>query len=427
MTRGAGAPWAEAVVYELHVGAFTPAGTFSGVAERVLDHLVELGVTAIELMPVADFPGRRNWGYDGVLPFAPDSTYGRPDDLKALVDARASPRRRGRPRRRLQPFRSGRQLPGVVRAAVLHRPPQDAVGRRDQLRRRRQCDRARVLRSRTRCYWLEEYHLDGLRLDAVHAIVDDGPVHIAHANWPSACARRFTGRPIHLILENEENEARRLLRDRWPAALVHGAVERRRAPRAARGASPARRAATTPIIAATRRSLARALAEGFAFQGETMAYRGRPRGEPSAAPAARRLRGLHPEPRSDRQPRVRGAAGGARAAGGGARCGGRLSAVAGDSDAVHGRGVGRPSSRFRSSATSRASWPRQSGADGERSSRAFPPLPIRRRASKFPIPKPRPPSRRRSSTGRRRRARRTPRRWPGTGVSSRPAVPNSCR
>jgi malto-oligosyltrehalose trehalohydrolase len=81
-----GRPWAECVVYELHLGAFTPEGTFR-VAIGRLDHLRDLGVTAIELMPIADFPGRWNWGYDGVLPFAPDSTYGRPEDLKALVDA----------------------------------------------------------------------------------------------------------------------------------------------------------------------------------------------------------------------------------------------------------------------------------------------------------------------------------------------------
>ncbi|MEJ2644347.1 MAG: alpha-amylase family glycosyl hydrolase, partial [Gammaproteobacteria bacterium] len=81
-----GRPWKEAVLYELHVGTFSPEGTFAGVRSR-LDHLADLGVTAIELMPVADFPGARNWGYDGVLPFAPDSRYGSPDDLKALVEA----------------------------------------------------------------------------------------------------------------------------------------------------------------------------------------------------------------------------------------------------------------------------------------------------------------------------------------------------
>ncbi|MEQ9690874.1 MAG: alpha-amylase family glycosyl hydrolase, partial [Bauldia litoralis] len=81
-----GRPWEEAVLYELHVGAFTPEGTFRAAIDR-LDDLVALGITAIELMPIADFPGARNWGYDGVCLFAPDESYGRPDDLKALVDA----------------------------------------------------------------------------------------------------------------------------------------------------------------------------------------------------------------------------------------------------------------------------------------------------------------------------------------------------
>src|SRR6516225_84251 len=81
-----GRPWHEAVIYELHVGAFTPEGTFRAAIDR-LPHLAALGVTAIELMPIADFPGRRNWGYDGALLFAPDARYGTPDDLKALVQA----------------------------------------------------------------------------------------------------------------------------------------------------------------------------------------------------------------------------------------------------------------------------------------------------------------------------------------------------
>ena len=78
--------WDEAVIYELHVGSFSEAGSFAGV-EQKLDHLAGLGITAIELMPVADFPGSRNWGYDGVLPFAPDASYGRPEDLKRLVQS----------------------------------------------------------------------------------------------------------------------------------------------------------------------------------------------------------------------------------------------------------------------------------------------------------------------------------------------------
>ena len=80
-----GRPWQEAVVVELHVGTFTPGGTFRSAIEK-LDHLVETGMTAIELMPIADFAGRRNWGYDGVLLYAPDSAYGGPDDLRALID-----------------------------------------------------------------------------------------------------------------------------------------------------------------------------------------------------------------------------------------------------------------------------------------------------------------------------------------------------
>src|SRR6185312_11147544 len=81
-----GRPWDDAVIYELHVGAFTRAGTFRAAIEK-LDYLAETGITAIELMPVADFPGTRNWGYDGVLPFAPDSSYGRPEELKGLIEA----------------------------------------------------------------------------------------------------------------------------------------------------------------------------------------------------------------------------------------------------------------------------------------------------------------------------------------------------
>jgi 1,4-alpha-glucan branching enzyme len=81
-----GRPWEEAVVYELHVGTFTEEGTFRAVID-CLDYLSDLGVTALELMPIADFRGRWSWGYDGVLQFAPASAYGRPDDLKALIDA----------------------------------------------------------------------------------------------------------------------------------------------------------------------------------------------------------------------------------------------------------------------------------------------------------------------------------------------------
>ena len=85
-TEWKGRPWEEAVFSEVHVGTFTREGTFRATIDK-LGHLVDTGITAIELMPLSDFPGRWNWGYDGVLPYAPDSAYGRPEDLKALIDA----------------------------------------------------------------------------------------------------------------------------------------------------------------------------------------------------------------------------------------------------------------------------------------------------------------------------------------------------
>ena len=86
MWPGRGRAWEETVFYEIHVGTFTRTGTFRAVIDR-LDHLVELGVTAMELMPLHDFPGRFGWSYDGAVLFAPDASYGQPEDLKALVDA----------------------------------------------------------------------------------------------------------------------------------------------------------------------------------------------------------------------------------------------------------------------------------------------------------------------------------------------------
>ncbi|HEX7970912.1 MAG TPA: alpha-amylase family glycosyl hydrolase, partial [Thiobacillus sp.] len=172
-----GRPWEEAVVYELHVGTFSPAGTFAGVMER-LDYLAELGVTALELMPVADFPGARNWGYDGVLPFAPDSRYGRPEDLKALVQAAHAKglmllldvvyNHFGPEGNYLhvyaKPFFSDRHHTPWGGAAINFDGPDSRT--------------VREFFIHNALYWLEEYHLDGLRLDAVHTIADDSTPHI---------------------------------------------------------------------------------------------------------------------------------------------------------------------------------------------------------------------------------------------------------
>jgi len=274
-----GRPWHEAVLYELHMGAFTPEGTFRAALER-LDHLVTLGVTGIEIMPVADFPGRRNWGYDGVLLYAPDSSYGRPEDLMALVDAAHA---RGIMvlldvvYNHFGPDGNYLSLYAPAYFTDRHQTPWGAGLNFDG-------PESRVVREfiiHNALYWLGEFHLDGLRLDAVHAILDDGPYDVLDelAERVRAAGRR----DVHLVLENEENQSRRLARGadgrtphytaQWNDDVHHvlhvAATGEGQGYYAEYVGDPAK--------------LGRALAEGFAFQGEMMNYRGRPRGEPSGA------------------------------------------------------------------------------------------------------------------------------------------------
>ena len=163
-----GRPWHECVFLEVHTGAFTPERNFRGIVEK-LDHVAATGITAIELMPVADFPGRWNWGYDGVLLFAPDATYGRPDDLKALIDAAHA--------RGLMMFLDvvynhfgpdgnylGRTAPQFFTPADT--PWGSAIDYEHQTVRSFAVENA--------LHWLDEYRFDGLRLDAVHAIAEPG-------------------------------------------------------------------------------------------------------------------------------------------------------------------------------------------------------------------------------------------------------------
>ena len=261
-----GRPWNEAVIYELHVGTFTPEGTYAGAAKK-LKHLVDLGVTALELMPLADFAGRRNWGYDGVLPFAPDAIYGRPDDLKALVDAAHAaglmvlldvvynhfgPKGNYLARYAPQFFTQRHQTPwgaaidftnSVVREFFIHNVR----------------------------YWLEEYRLDGLRFDAVHAIIDDSPRHILD----EICASVPAGK--HLVLENDANQARFIGPGRYTAQWNDDSHHAYHV--LATGESDGYYAAYAEAPA---QHLARCLAEGFAYQGEVSPFSKEPRGEPSA-------------------------------------------------------------------------------------------------------------------------------------------------
>ena len=276
-----GRPWEDAVIYELHVGAFTPAGSFVAAIER-LGYLADLGVTAVELMPLADFPGRRNWGYDGVLPFAPDASYGAPDELKRLIDAAHS--------HSLMVFLDvvynhfgpeGNYLHAYAPQFFnpAHHTPWGAAINYDG-------EQSRTVRDffiHNALYWLEEYRFDGLRLDAVDWIVDESSPDILVELASSVREGPGAGRHIHLVLENDRNEAHYLGRDgerrplhataQWNDDIHHaahvvvtGEVDGYYADYAAR-----------PLW-----YFARCLAEGFGYQGEPSPYRGNiARGEPS--------------------------------------------------------------------------------------------------------------------------------------------------
>lgn len=277
-----GLPWEQAIIYELHVGSFSAEGSFSGVIQK-LDYLRELGITAIELMPVADFPGQRNWGYDGALLFAPDSVYGTPDDLKRLVQ---EAHRRGMMvlldvvYNHFGPEGNYLHLYAPQFFTERHHTPWGAAINFDG-------EASRTVRDfylHNACYWLEEYHFDGLRLDAVHAILDDSHPDILDELALEVRKRLGNQRTIHLILENDHNAARYLARGDNGRAVryvaqwnddIHHAFHT-----LLTGEHDGyyRDYADTPL-----RHLGRCLREGFAYQGEPSVYRqGERRGEYSA-------------------------------------------------------------------------------------------------------------------------------------------------
>ncbi|HXM67656.1 MAG TPA: malto-oligosyltrehalose trehalohydrolase [Candidatus Acidoferrum sp.] len=276
-----GRSWEEAVIYELHVGAFTSSGTFSSVRMR-LDYLADLGVTAIELMPVADFPGRHNWGYDGVFPFAPDSTYGRPEDLKRLVQTahdngmmvlldvvynHFGPE--GNYLNAYAPqFFTDRHRTPWGKAVNFDGPESRAV---------------RDFFIHNALYWLTEYRCDGLRLDAVHAILDDSPKHFLTELAEEVRKTIEPDRCVHLILENEFNQSRYLQRTKQCRAELYDAQWNDDIHHALHVLVTGEKDgyysdhSDRPL-----ERLGRCLSEGFDYQGETSFYRnGHPRGERS--------------------------------------------------------------------------------------------------------------------------------------------------
>lgn len=277
VTNWKGRPWAEAVFLETHVGTFTPQGTYRAMIDK-LDHMVETGITALELMPLADFPGRWNWGYDGVLMYAPDSSYGRPEDLKALIDAAHE--------RGLMVFLDvvynhfgpeGNYLGQIAPKffSEAHTPWGGAINY--------EVDEVRAFAIENAVHWLRDYRFDGLRLDAVHAIVTAGEVHLL--SDLSMAVGKFaaeTGRHIHLVLENDDNRAAVLAPYDDPPQGRYRAQWNDDYHHAWHVLLTGETSGYYSDYEDAAAHVTRTLGEGFAYQGEPSPHReGQPRGEPS--------------------------------------------------------------------------------------------------------------------------------------------------
>lgn len=276
-------PRTELAFYELHVGTFTPEGTFRAARER-LPYLRDLGVTAVELMPVADFPGRRNWGYDGVALFAPARCYGTPDELRALVDVA---HRLGLAvfldvvynhfgpdgayavvfskdffsRHHKSPWGAGINLDGVHSGGVRRFFIENAV------------------------HWLHEYHFDGLRLDATHALVDDSPRHfLAELTATVRSSLNDAGRRAYLIAEDHRNLAHMVKPEAeggWGLDAVWADDFHHQMRRLLAGDSDG----YFVDYSGTPADVAETLRRGWFFRGQHSAYFGGPRGtDPAGAP-----------------------------------------------------------------------------------------------------------------------------------------------
>jgi malto-oligosyltrehalose trehalohydrolase len=273
-----GRPWHETVLLEAHVGAFTPQGTYRAIVDK-LDHLVETGITALELLPLADFTGRRNWGYDGVLWYAPDSAYGRPEDLKSLIDEAHL--------RGLMVFLDvvynhfgpegnylGRYAPAFFTEAQT--PWGSAIDYR--------VPQVRAFAVENALYWLKEYRFDGLRLDAVHAITATGEISMLHdLSLAAGELAAESGRHIHLVLENDDNcvslldpapgAPRGKYRGQWNDDYHHAWHVK---------LTGEKQGYYRDYQRAPLSHIARCLGSGFAYQGEASEHRGgTPRGEAS--------------------------------------------------------------------------------------------------------------------------------------------------
>jgi maltooligosyltrehalose trehalohydrolase len=280
-----GLPLEQFVFYELHVGIFTPAGTFDAVI-AYLDELKGLGVTAIELMPVAQFPGERNWGYDGVFPFAVQNSYGGPEGLRRLVDAcherglavaldvvynHLGPE--GNCLGDFGPYFSDR-----------HRTPWGPAINFDGPHNRE----VRRYFIENALAWFTDYEFDALRLDSIHAIVDQSPRPFLAELAAAVRARaRELGRPLYLIPESHLNDVR-VLEPRERGGFGHDAQWNDDFHHALHALLTGERTGYYQDFGSVEH-LAKAFREGFVLSGQHSAFRGRRHGTSSQGIAAQRF------------------------------------------------------------------------------------------------------------------------------------------
>ncbi|KZD12747.1 malto-oligosyltrehalose trehalohydrolase [Oceanibaculum pacificum] len=269
-----GRPWEETVIYELHVGAFSQTGDFDGVQRR-LDYLARLGVTAVELMPVAQFSGERGWGYDGVLLYCPHRAYGGMEGLKRLVDAAHE--------RGMMVFLDvvynhfGPDGNYIHSYAPAFFDPKQHTPWGPTIRFEQPAVRSFFVENPL--YWLEEYRLDGLRFDAIDQIADQADILILE-EMAASIRQTFPNRHIHLATEDERNIVRLHPRDAENRPVLFTAEWNDDFHHAAHvTASGEEQGYYSDFAADPVGHLLRALTEGFAFQGEPYGpWDGKPRG-----------------------------------------------------------------------------------------------------------------------------------------------------
>ncbi len=264
-------PYSRLVIYELHVGTFTPAGTFQGAIER-LDYLVALGVNAIELMPVADFPGKRNWGYDGVMLYAPACAYGHPDDLRALVEAAHA-----------------RGLAVILDVVYNHLGPDGNYtsvyhqGYSDPDLKtpwgaalNYAAEPVRAFFAENAPYWRREFHIDGFRLDATHEIADQSPRHLL-----AEIAEAVHSLGGFVVAEDDRNEPQLLLPPARGGLGLDGAWADD-FHHILRVLVTGEREGYYANFKGTSAELAEAIAHGWLYRGQKQATTGLPRGGDTA-------------------------------------------------------------------------------------------------------------------------------------------------